>query len=417
MNFKLIFNIAIHLIRTPRKQTVAAVVGVIFGIATFITLISFMNGVNNLLDGLTLNRTADIRLYNKIKPSKNQPTTLARKHKDKINFISSVKPKNQGKAIYNSQAIINYVKKYPRSIAVASKINVPVFFNSGNIEISGFVSGIEVASEEKLFKVNDYIFIAKVDDLLKNNSLIVGKGIADKMLLTTRDIIKVTSAKGNLDSLKIVGISQSVFAGFDNTMSYNSLGNAQKLLGKATNYVTGIQIKLFDMQSVQTIVKEFQNKFDIDAIDFQSANLQFETGSTVRNIISYAVGVVLPIVLGFGIYTILKMMIFEKMQSITILKVTGFLGNDVNWIFILLVLVIGVVGGIFGLIFGFIFSSIIDDAPLETASLPTVKTYPINYNPAFYIIGIVFALINTTIAGLLTALKASKVDSVEIIRG
>jgi lipoprotein-releasing system permease protein len=99
------------------------------------------------------------------------------------------------------------------------------------------------------------------------------------------------------------------------------------------------------------------------------------------------------------------------------LKATGFSGNDVKWIFISLSLIIGLAGGLFGLLFGYIFSSIIDLIPFETASLPTVKTYPINYNPLFYIIGITFALFTTTIAGLFPALKASKVDPVEIIRG
>jgi lipoprotein-releasing system permease protein len=111
------------------------------------------------------------------------------------------------------------------------------------------------------------------------------------------------------------------------------------------------------------------------------------------------------------------MMIFEKMDSIAILKATGFSGNDVKWIFILLALIIGLVGGVFGLIFGFVFSSIIDVIPFETASLPTIKTYPINFNPLFYVIGIVFALLTTIIAGLFPALKASKIDPVEIIRG
>ena len=65
----------------------------------------------------------------------------------------------------------------------------------------------------------------------------------------------------------------------------------------------------------------------------------------------------------------------------------------------------------------FDFTSIIDVIPFETAALPTIKTYPINYNPVFYIIGILFALFTTVIAGLFPALKASRVDPVEIIRG
>jgi lipoprotein-releasing system permease protein len=111
------------------------------------------------------------------------------------------------------------------------------------------------------------------------------------------------------------------------------------------------------------------------------------------------------------------MMIFEKMDSIAILKATGFSGNDVKWIFILLSMIIGIAGGLFGLLFGFIFTSIIDVIPFSTAALPTIKTYPIDYNIVYYFVGITFALCTTFIAGLFPALKAGKVDPVEIIRG
>lgn len=237
------------------------------------------------------------------------------------------------------------------------------------------------------------------------------------MLLEKGDIIKITTAKGNLASLKIVGISQIGIAEIDDSSSYTSLDTAQKLLGEPTNYITDIQIKLHDITTAPKVAKEFHKKFDLDAIDYQTANSQFETGSTVRSIISYAVGIVLLIVAGFGIYNILNMMIFEKMDSIAILKATGFSGNDVKWIFISLSMIIGFTGCVFGLLFGFGFTKIIDNIPFNTAALPTITTYPINYNPLFYIIGITFALVTTFIAGFFPALKASKVDPVEIIRG
>ena len=417
MNYKLILNIALHLLQARLKQTVVAAVGVTFGIAMFISLVSFMNGLNDLLDGLMLNRTPHVLLYNKIKPTENQPVSLSPHYKNNTNFIHSIKPKDRGKSIYNGKNIISILKHDPRVIDVAPKITTPVFFNSGTIAISGVINGIEVLSEEKLFKISDYIVEGKVTDLIQNNSIIIGKGLADKMLLTTGDIIKITSSKGNLASLKIVGISQIGISEIDDIASYTSLATAQKILEEPTNYITDIQIKLFEMTSAPLVAKEFESKFNVDTIDYQTANSQFETGSTVRSIISYSVGVVLLIVAGFGIYNILNMMIYEKMDSIAILKATGFSGNDVKWIFVSLSLIIGLVGGLFGLLFGYIFSSIIDIVPFETAALPTIKTYPINYDPMFYFIGISFALVTTTIAGLLPALKASKVDPVEIIRG
>ncbi len=417
MNYKLILNIAIHLLRARLKQTIVAAVGVTFGIAMFITLVSFMNGMNDLLDGLMLNRTPHVRLYNEIKPSENQPISFSEKYKNNTNFISSVKPKDRGKAIYNCKSIIHALKMDSRIIDVAPKVTEPVFFNSGTIEISGVINGIDVLAEEKLFQLSDYIVSGKVSDLLQNNSIIIGKGLADKMLLNKGDIIKVTTSKGNLSSLKVVGITQIGIAEIDNSISYTSLNTAQKLMGEATNYITDIQVKTFDINNSPALAKEYAKKFDLDTIDYQTTNSQFETGSSIRSIISYAVGIVLLIVAGFGIYNILNMMIFEKMDSIAILKATGFSGNDVKWIFISLSLIIGLAGGIFGLLFGYIFSSIIDVIPFNTAALPTVKTFPINYNPLFYFIGITFALITTTVAGLFPALKASKIDPVEIIRG
>ncbi len=417
MNFKLILNIAIHLLRARLKQSVVAAVGVTFGIAMFISLVSFMNGLNDLLDGLMLNRTPHILLYNEIKPSENQPISLSVAYQKSTHFISSIKPKDRGKSIYNCKIIIQDLKKDKRIIDVAPKVTTPVLFNSGTIEISGVINGIDVLAEEKLFKISDYIVDGKITDLLQNNSVIIGKGLADKMLLSKGDIIKISTSKGNLASLKIVGIVEIGIADIDNISSYTSLSTAQKLLGEPTNYITDIQLKLFDMASAPILAKEFQNKYNLDSIDYQTANSQFETGSSVRSIISYSVGIVLLIVAGFGIYNILNMMIYEKMDSIAILKATGFSGNDVKWIFLSLSMIIGLAGGVFGLLFGFIFTHIIDIIPFETAALPTIKTYPISYKVIYYVIGIAFAFFTTAIAGLFPALKASKIDPVEIIRG
>ena len=417
MNFKLILNIAIHLLRARLKQSVVAAVGVTFGIAMFISLVSFMNGLNDLLDGLMLNRTPHILLYNEIKPSENQPISLSDAYQKSTHFISSIKPKDRGKSIYNCKMIIQDLKKDKRIIDVAPKVTTPVLFNSGTIEISGVINGIDVLAEEKLFKISDYIIDGKITDLLQNNSVIIGKGLADKMLLSKGDIIKISTSKGNLASLKIVGIVEIGIADIDNISSYTSLSTAQKILGEPTNYITDIQLKLFDMASAPILAKEFQNKYNIDSIDYQTANSQFETGSSVRSIISYSVGIVLLIVAGFGIYNILNMMIYEKMDSIAILKATGFSGNDVKWIFLSLSMIIGLAGGVFGLLFGFIFTHIIDIIPFETAALPTIKTYPISYKVIYYVIGIAFAFFTTAIAGLFPALKASKIDPVEIIRG
>lgn len=418
MNIPLIPDIAISLLRARLRQSIIAAAGVTFGIGMFITLVSFMNGLNQLLDNLILNRTPHIRLYNEVKRSASQPVDLSAGYSDHYNFIHSIKPKDRGKEIYNSKAIIKRLHEDSRVYGVAPKLIEQVFFNSGSIEIGGIINGVDVANEEKLFSLSNYVIKGDLRSLMTvSNSIFIGKGIADKMMLELGDRMQVTSSAGQVSMLKIEGIIQFGISEIDDIITYTSLQTAQKLLGKPDSYITEIQIKLHDLAAAPETAKEFARTFELDAIDIQAANSQFDTGSRIRSIISYAVGVTLLIVAGFGIYNILNMLIYEKMDAIAILKATGFSGTDVKKIFIYLSLIIGVSGGILGLIVGYVLSVIISHIPFETASLPTIETYPVYFSPTFYVIGMSFALFTTYMAGLFPARKASKVDPVTIIRG
>lgn len=418
MNFKLLVSISGSLLVARLKQTIVAGVGVTFSIAMFITLLSFMSGLNDLLDGLIINRTPHIRLYNEIRPSDLQPIDLSERYKSHHNFISSIKPKNERLQIYNNGAIMDFLKSDPRVSGIAPKITTQVFYNIGAIDFTGIINGIDVEAENKLFLFQDYVTDGNYIDLKNTpNSIILGKGLADKMLANLGDIIQVTTSKGERIKLKVVGFFQSGLQDIDDVQSYASISTTQKLFGESGSYITDIQIKLKDITLAFEVAKEYQNLFDVEAMDIQTANSQFETGSSVRTLISYSVGITLLIVAGFGIYNILNMMIYEKMDSIAILKATGFSGKDVNRIFIGIALTIGILGGALGLLLGLGLSWSIDQIPFNTTSLPTIKTYPINYNPQFYLIGVIFSIITTYFAGYFPARKASKVDPVIIIRG
>lgn len=418
MNFKLIAGISKSLLLARWKQTLVAAIGVTFSIAMFVTLLSFMTGLNDMLDGLILNRSPHIKLFNEIKPSEVQPIEKAAEYRKSHHFIQSVKPGAGRLELYNVGAIMKTLENDPEVLGLAPKITAQVFYNVGAIDMTGIINGIDVEAENRLFLFDDYVSSGNYIDL-KNipNSIILGKAAAEKMMAKIGDVVQVTTAAGERMPLKVVGFFQSGLADVDKVQSYASLTTTQKLLGKPNTYITDIYIKLKDISRAPALAKSYAGLFNLDAEDIQTANSQFETGSSVRNTISYAVGITLLIVAGFGIYNILNMMIYEKMDSIAILKATGFSGSDVKRIFIGIALSIGIFGGIAGLFFGFLLSAAIDQVPFNTAALPTMKTYPINYNPKFYLIGSVFSLITTYLAGMFPARKASKIDPVIIIRG
>ena len=418
MNYKLVTNIAASLMAARLRQTAVAAIGVTFGITMFIALLGFMTGLNKLLDGLFLNRTPHVRLYNEIRPGSNQPVNESGTYRGYYNFIRSVKPGNSRIEIYNAPVIMQSLRKDDRVVGFSPAVTAQAFFNYGTTEISAIINGIDVAGESRLFSFTDYIVNGNAADLNNiNNSIILGKGLAEKLLVDIGDVVPVTTAAGDRYLLKVVGFYQSGISDFDKVQSYASIATVQKILVKPDNYITDIKIKLKDMKMAPGVAKEYRQIYQADAEDIQTVNAQFETGTRVRNIISYAVGITLLIVAGFGIYNILNMMIYEKMDSIAILKATGFSGADVRKVFLAISLAIGFCGGMVGLLTGFLLSKGINHIPFNTEALPTVKTYPVNYNPLFYIIGILFSLLTTYLAGYFPAKKAGRMDPVVIIRG
>jgi lipoprotein-releasing system permease protein len=418
INWSVILNIAKTHLLTKIKQTSTAALGVTFGIGAYITLVCFMTGLNTMLDDLILNQTPHIHVYNEIAPSKKQPISIYDHVNESFNIVHSIKPKLTQKKIHNALPIIKYLEENKNVRGVVPQIKTQIFYIAGSIELGGNLTGINAVDEARLFNMGDYIVQGSAQDLQNtDNSILLGIGIAKKMSLKVGDRVQISPINGGIFPLKIVGLYQSGIADLDAIQSFTNIKTVQRILGEANNYITDINVKLYDIEQAIPLSKKIEQQFNLTAIDIKTANAQFETGTTIRNLITYAVSITLLIVAGFGIYNILNMLIYEKMNDIAILKATGFSGQDVQLIFMSQAMIIGFFGGILGLLIGYGLVSLIDTLPFQTEALPTIETYPIYLDPKFFIIGFLFAMFSTFLAGYLPSKKAKKIDPVKIIRG
>jgi len=418
INWKVLLNIAKTHLLTKMKSTITASLGVTFGIGAYITMASFMTGLNTMLDSLILNQTPHIHLYNEIEPTVAQPISLYQEFENSVHMISSIKPKQGMEKIHNALPILNYLKNNNKVKGATPQVRAQIFYLSGSIELGGNLVGVDIMEETRLSNMRDYI-VEGAPEALKNtdNGILLGSGLASKMSLAVGDRIQVSTIRGAIFPLKIVGIYKSGIAEVDNIQSFCNLKTVQRILGEAQNYVTDINIKLNAIEEAPVLAQLLEKQFNVTAVGINEANAQYETGSNIRDLITYAVSITLLIVAGFGIYNILTMLIYEKMKDIAILKALGFSGRDVQYIFMSQAMIIGIVGGILGLILGFVLSVLISRVPYETEALPTVTTYPVDFSIWYYVIGIIFALISTFIAGWFPANKAKHIDPVKIIRG
>ncbi|MBL7985773.1 MAG: ABC transporter permease, partial [Flavobacteriales bacterium] len=261
---RLLIVIAVTILRAKLRQSIVAAVGVMFSITMFVTLLGFMNGLNQLLDGLILNRTPHVRLYNEMKASPVQPIEQASTDTTVHHFIRSVKPKSELQKLRNATGIMRTLENDPRVLAISPRLVAQVFFNVGTTDLNAQVSGIEVDQEVRYYMFADYLVQGEARDLATgNNAVVLGKGLADMMEAKVGDVVQVTTAAGDRALLRVSGIFQSGIADYDKVQCYASIKTVQELLGRPSSYYTDINVKLKDILLAPAVAKELAGRFDV----------------------------------------------------------------------------------------------------------------------------------------------------------
>lgn len=421
MNWRLALDIALTHLVTKKKQSLVAMLGVMFGISMFIIMISFMTGVNQFLEDLAMDNTPDVHIYNPVQIKNN---TIIRKAaaKDTLGrwfLVLHQRPKNDLPKIKNAQWLRDELEKLPQVAGVAPQVSSEVFFNNGPVQIQGEISGIDVRKQEQLFGLDRKMEAGNLEDLLKASDVIVmGRGLADKTSAKVGDRVSVTTPEGYNLILKVVGIFSFGISTLDDTKSYATLATVQKILQRDPSYITDLNIKLKDMNLAKLFAVNLKkNLADMSVEDWQTANQSILAGEKIRNVLTAVVSFTLLLVAGFGIYNIMNMNIINKMKDIAILKATGFQGRDITSIFLFQSLIIGIMGGIMGVLVGYGFSYLLSITPFPEGTVIRINTFPVNFLAVHYLTGLLFGFLTTLFAGFFPSLRASRIDPVRIIRG
>jgi lipoprotein-releasing system permease protein len=240
--------------------------------------------------------------------------------------------------------------------------------------------------------------------------------VADKLGANVDDIITVSTTLSAID-MKVVSITRTGITSIDDNRAMVNLRIAQKLMNRDKLYITDINLKLKDVDKADALSADLTRLFGLKAQSWKEANANVFSVFKIQNIATYLVITSILIVAGFGIFNILMMMIYEKMTDIAVLKSIGYKNRDIRNIFMVEAVVIGFTGGLLGLAHGWLASFVASKIEVKLAGLVTLDHLSINFDPMFYMAGFAFALATTALAGYFPALKASKVDPVDIIRG
>ncbi|HLZ86928.1 MAG TPA: ABC transporter permease [Puia sp.] len=413
------FRIAGVQLLSRRRQTLIAMLGVMFGIAMFIFMISFMNGVNKIIQDIMLSVTPDIHLYNDLRTDYRSSVTSRFYEEDSSRWIivRHPRPRQTNINLKDAPGIISGLRGYPGVLAVSPLVSVQILFNYGPVQLGVVADGVDMREEDRLFDLSGKMISGRPRDLLTiENGILLGKKLAEKLHVMMGDIVTATASSGAQMQFRVVGIFEFGLSQVDEGKVYISLPNMQQLLGRNRDYITDIRIKLKDLGQAKALAAVFTKKYGYRADDWETVNASVKAGNLIRDTLTYVVSFTMLLVAGFGIYNIMNMVILGKMKDIAILKAQGFDRRDITQIFLSQSLSIGVAGGVAGLLLGFGLSYGLSRMPFPTDEYMLIKFYPVTFEAKHYLLGAGFGLLTTFLAGWLPARKASRVDPVAILR-
>ena len=374
-----------------------SIIGIALGVATMIIAISVLNGFEQTIT----NKVIDFDSHIKI--------TSYRTHLP--DYHKTLPWLEEQLAAYK-----------PEITPIASKL-VIVSFKKKKEGLN--LIGID-AKNEKPFLVRNLII---GDYILSDNSILIGKKLADKLFVEVGDKINVFALTNdeipspenlpNIEKFLVSGIFESGMTEYDDNYAYTSLESAQKLFALEDN-ITGINIKLADISKIDSLTTYLSRSLRYPY--FVRSVYQLH-----RNIFTWIelqkepIPIVLALIILVAVFNIvgtLLMIVLEKTRAVGILKTLGSKRKQIITVFLINGSIIGITGIVFGSILGYLLMFIQEKFDVITlpSSVYFMSKVPFLITADTFISIAIITFLLCIIASVIPSYIASRIKIVNALR-
>ncbi|MHB8416529.1 MAG: FtsX-like permease family protein [Myxococcales bacterium] len=259
--------------------------------------------------------------------------------------------------------------------------------------------------------------------------VVIGRELAHSLRVFVGDTVHVVSPLSNelgptgpipkSRPFRVAGIFYSGMYEYDAKFAYIALPEAQKYF-EMKGAVTGLEIKVTDIDAVRRITKDILFKLDgypFHTKDWSEMNHNlFAALAMEKLVMAFILGFAsLPV--GFLILAILMFLAFEKSKEIAVLKSMGARDQSVMKVFVLEGLIIGGVGAVLGLAVGLLVCFFISRGAIKLdPSVYYIESLPVRIEGWQISLVALSAIVLSYLATIYPALAASRLAPVEGLR-
>ena len=334
--------------------------------------------------------------------------------------------------IDNYESLIKDIKKNKNVLEAVPYISFQALATHESISKGISINGIDIEAESNISILPNYMIYGSLNDLNKDNSIIIGSWLASYLGIFVGDIISITTSdiKSSIIGsypksvmLEVVGIFE-LRAEIDQSLALISHDLAQKFKS-LQNETLSIRIKTSDLFVADKIAYE-----SIPENTGLISSSWKETHGTLFEAIQFEkllIGLMLFLIVGVASILVLStivMTVKSKEREVGILKTIGANNNQLVMIFFFQGLMVSMIGLIFGLLIGLLITFNLNNFITFIESVlqrNLLEAYFINYFPyhvdyAQILLISTLSFIFSVISSLLPALRVIKLNPIEILR-
>ncbi len=303
--------------------------------------------------------------------------------------------------------------------------------NAGNIS-GAILRGVDPTTAGTVINIDSMIEGGSVNLLEKSKAdpqgIIIGSELSKQIGALPGDTVTLVSPLGKLtplgrvvneDNFKVKALFESGMYDYDSSLVFLSLTDAQDFLSLG-NEVTGIELRLKDMDESDTIGQIIQDKLGYPywTKDWKMMNKSLFSALKLQKVTMSIILIMIVLVGALNIISSLVMLVMEKTRDIAILKTMGASSKSIMSIFIFQGLFVGLVGTLLGLMSGSFLCSLL--ARYKFIKLPPdvyyISTLPVRMEWLDIALIALAAIIISFVATIFPSWQASKLNPVEALR-
>ncbi len=398
--------VAIRFLKEGKIQTAFIIIGISIGVAVIVFMSALLTGMQANFVNRVLTGQAHIQLLvhkEVVRPLHSEP--------DLLESATLQMPLQRFKSIDQWQSVATQLQKMPEVSVVSPAISSSALINRGEASRSVSVTGMEPDVYFKIIPLPEKIVHGQA--FVTSDSILIGTELALDLGLGIGDKLRISTANGGVNVLKVTGIfdlgnkganSRNVFIAFRTAQSmFNLIGGASTL-----------DITLHDVYAAETMARTIEKLTGLQADSWIKTNEQFFTAVKAQTTANTAIRIFVALSVGFGIASVLVVSVVQRSREIGILRAMGITRGQILRVFLLQGGLLGMLGALIGSAIGgsalWLWQNFLRNAD------GTIM-FALRFDAQLLMQTLIFATATGLLAAFVPALRAARLDPVVAIRG